>query len=278
MTRINTTGEPKVTRTLMRGLAVLEVFADADAAAPGLSLTDVAARTGIDKATALRLLTTLCVAGYLRRDATTNRYALTAKVLRISSGISWYQALIEQAKGHLVDLRDEVREVVHLGVVEDRRVVYIDKLEVDQSVKLVSAVGQDMPMNTTSLGKAILAHRIISDGEALTDYAHRFEARTVDSLVDGAALHEELVRTAERGYSVDWNENQDGVVCVGAPIFDRTGAAVAAISVSGPEFRMGGRVEQVGPRCRAAADEVTAGLRSYAPSGERSSRSSAAWL
>ena len=246
----------------MRGLQVLECFGERDRDR-GLSLTEIASRTGIDTATVLRLLTTYCVAGYLRRDETTNLYSLTARILRLSQGITWYQVLIEVARPHLTDLRDHVSEVVHLGVIEDNRVVYIDKLEAAQSVKLVSAVGQIMPLNTTALGKALLAARVASGGESLADYKEGFESRTARSLTSDKRLGDELKRTAERGYSIDDMENEDGVLCVGAPIFNRSGVAIAALSVSGPEYRMRQHIEDVGARCSKVAEQIGAELRAY---------------
>lgn len=245
----------------MRGLRVLECFGERDRDR-GLSLTEVANRTGIDTATVLRLLTTYCVAGYLRRDETTNLYSLTARILRLSQGITWYQVLIEVARSPLTELRDDVREVVHLGVIEDNRVIYIDKLEAARSVKLVSAVGQNMPLNTTALGKALLASRA-QNGESLDMFKDQFEARTTRSLTSSSELEAELHHAAERGYSIDDMENQDGVVCVGAPILDRSGVAIAALSVSGPEYRMRERIDEIGPRCSKVAHEISAELRAY---------------
>lgn len=250
--------ETKVTRTLMRSLAVLECFAECDRD-HGLSLTEVASRARIDKATALRLLTTFCVAGYLRRDETTHLYSLTAKVLQFTRGISWYQAIIEQSKPHLVRLCAEVVEVVHLGLLEEGRIIYIDKLEANQSVKLVSAVGQDMPLNTTALGKALMAYRVQA-GASLDEFSDQFETRTSRSLTKKEELIREFERTRERGYSIDDNENQEGVICVGAPIFDRTAWPIAAISVSGPDFRMRKRLTEIGTKCRKIADAISMDL------------------
>jgi DNA-binding IclR family transcriptional regulator len=147
--------ETIVTRTLSRGLDVLEALARASE--QGLGPSAIGQQVGLDKATVTRLLRTLVEAGYVTQDEATRRYRLTGKILWLAHRATVRLDLRTVARPHLTALRDELGETVHLGVMEDLGVVYVDKLEADNSIQLVSAVGQTMPLHSTSLGKAMLA-------------------------------------------------------------------------------------------------------------------------
>lgn len=245
-------------RTFVRGLLVLEAVAAAGSES-GARLIDLAARTGLDPATTQRLLGTLVEQGYCRQDPETKRFALTSKVLRLSASYQAQSSIRRVAAAGMSELRTEFGETVHLGIRDGLEVVYIDKLETQQSFALRSGVGQANPLHTTALGKAILSvtppaelDRILADIE-LTPRTDR-SIRTVE------AFTAELQLTATRGYSVDDGENEDMATCIGAPIVDRTGDVVAAISISGPTFRMEDRIDDIGRRlskvCRQIGDEV----------------------
>lgn len=242
----------KPTRTLMRGLEVLEVLA---ASSQPLGPTRIGEQVGLDKATIGRLLFTLCEAGYARQEAG-GSYRLTGKLLRLASHVSLAPELRELAHGHLVALRDATGETVHLGIREGDTVVYIDKIDGNHPVRLVSAVGQTMPLHTTSLGKAALAAMGEDERERLLatlDLVPRTERslRTLDE------LRHELELTRERGFSIDDRENEDHAVCVGASIVDPTGLVVGMISLSGPSYRVSERVDEFGRLCRSTAEAIS---------------------
>lgn len=250
----------QLTRSLLRGLAVLEAMAEASVPVGPAKLAEF---TGLDKATVSRLLATFAHAGYVVRDPETGRSRLTGRVLRLSRGFLEQSDLRTLAGPHLSGLRDAVNETAHLGVIDGEQVVYIDKLESDSSVRLVSAVGQTMPVHTTALGKAMLA---ALGEEDRARFIARLDLASVTSstMTDHTALLDELRRTAERGWSLDDAENEPNVFCVGAAIVDGGGHVVGAISVSGPKFRMEPRRDELGDLCRRTADRIAADV----PGGE----------
>ena len=201
-----------MTRTLRRGLDVLEALARGDGY--GLGPSAVGQRVGLDKATVMRLLRTLVEAGYVTQDETTRRYRLSGKILWLAHRVTAGLDLRSVARPHLTALRDELGETVHLGVIEGLRVVYVDKLEAENSIQLVSAVGQTMPLHSTSLGKAMLA--ALPDEERERIYARMdFLPRTDRTICDLATFREEIRRTQRRGYSTDDRENEPFGACVG---------------------------------------------------------------
>ena len=242
-----------MTRALSRGLDVLEALARANG--HGLGPSAIGQRVGLDKATVTRLLRTLVKADYVTQDATTRRYRLTGKVLWLAHCVTVSLDLRSVARPHLTALRDELGETVHLGVMEDLRVVYVDKLEAENSIQLVSAIGQTMPLHSTSLGKAMLA--ALPDEEREGKYVRmEFSRRTDGTIRDLASFREEILRTQLRGYSTDDRENEPFGACVGAAIVGADGRPVGAISVSGPYFRIHERFQYFGERVRAVAGAI----------------------
>jgi DNA-binding IclR family transcriptional regulator len=236
------------TRTLRRGLDVLEALAGAGDA--GLGPSAIGESIDLDKATVSRLLATLAEAGYVRQDQVTRRYRLTAKILRLANRTNIYGDLRSIARPHLRELREKL---------DDLRIVYVEKMEARNSIQLVSRVGQTMPLHSTSLGKALLA---ALPGPELEDILSRIEyvSRTERTVRDADALRAEVDRVRERGYATDDRENEPMGACVAAAIVDPDGRPVAAISVSGPHYRVRDHFETFGETVHAAANAVTAEL------------------
>ncbi len=221
----------------------------------GLGLTALAESAGLDKATTSRLVNTLVDEGYARLEPTSRTYQLTSKVLGLAAGIPGHSDLVSAARPHLLKLRDATGESVHLGILEGHSIVYVDKLDSQNSVRLVSAVGQRMPIHTTSLGKAILSRldegeqrRLIGPGP--------LGARTRHSITDVDHLLAVLAESADRGFAFDQEENEENVVCVAAPLVVRDRGVIGAISISGPSFRIRKCLDEFAVMCRETAESV----------------------
>ncbi len=242
-----------ITRTLTRGLSILETLAEADEL--GLGPSAIAADVGFDKATVTRLLRTLIETGYVLQDPATRKYRLTGKILRLAHGIARSLDLQRVARPHLKALRDLIGETVHLGVMEDLAVYYVDKLEADNSIQLVTAVGHTMPLHSTALGKAILA-ALPEDEREATYRRMDFAARTERTICTLPEFREEIRRTQIRGYAIDDRENQLHGACVAAAIIAVGGRPLGAMSVSGPHFRIHDHFDEFGEQVRATAAQI----------------------
>lgn len=244
---------PPSARTLLRGLALLELIADDP---DGGGVTALAKATGLDKGTTSRLLATLREAGYVRQDPNDRRYRVSSKVLRLSQSYSEQLDLRAVAHPHLLGLRDDVDETVHLGVVDGDQVTYIDKVEATRSVRLVSRIGYRAPVHSTALGRAITASLPeVARKKRLAEL--QLGRQTERTVVDPGVLLDVLAECAQRGYAVDDEENQDEVTCVAAAIVDVLGEPIAAISVSGPSYRVAQRVAEIGTKSKQTADAVS---------------------
>jgi DNA-binding IclR family transcriptional regulator len=245
------------TRTLLRGLDVIEALSVADAG--GLGPSAIGNAVGLDKGTVSRLLRTLVDAGWVRQDPRTRRYRLSGKILRLASSTRIHMDLRTTAAPYLQALRSELVETVHLGVMEDLGVFYLDKLESPNSIQLVSRVGQVMPLHSTSLGKSILAALPEDEREAKIARMD-FAPRTDRTITEADAFRQEIALTQQRGYAIDDRENEPMGACVAAAIMGPDGRPVGAISVAGPHYRIRGRFDHFGQQARLYAAEVAVEL------------------
>ncbi|CAH0344345.1 IclR family transcriptional regulator [Bacillus sp. CECT 9360] len=203
----------------------------------GLGVTEIANQIDINKSSVYRILTTLVQYGYVEQDMETGRYKLGYKFLEVSSKLLDSIDLRSEAKPFLQELENFTNEVIHLVVYDQGEVVYIEKLEGNETLRMHSKVGKRAPMHCTSVGKAILAHLPSS---VVLDILERkgLPVHTDKTITDKDEFIQELNQVKQRGYALDLEENETGITCIAVPIFDHLGKAIAAVSISGPTIRM----------------------------------------
>jgi DNA-binding IclR family transcriptional regulator len=242
------------TKSLDRALTVLLEIAARGGR--GMTLSECAGALGYSKPTTHRILQTLTRRDFLRLDEERGTFTLGVTNLRL--GIEFLESidLRREALPMLRALAESTGETAHLGRLSGTDVVYIEKVESSHAVRMYSRVGDTMPAYSTGVGKAILA--FLDEAELDRHLPADLAPRTVNTITDRGALREELERTRERGFSFDDVENENGIRCTGAPIFDHSGRVQAAISVAGPATRMTvERLDELGPVVRAHADVVS---------------------
>jgi IclR family transcriptional regulator, KDG regulon repressor len=203
----------------------------------GLGVTEIANQIDINKSSVYRILSTLVQYGYIEQDSETGKYKLGYKFLEISSKLLESIDLRAEARPFLQELENETNEVIHLVVYDQGEVVYIEKLEGNETLRMHSKVGKRAPMHCTSVGKAILAHLPSS---IVSDILERkgMPVHTDKTITDKDEFMKELGQVRQKGYALDLEENEYGITCVAAPIFDHLGKVIAAVSISGPTMRM----------------------------------------
>jgi DNA-binding IclR family transcriptional regulator len=196
-----------------------------------LSLNEISQRVALNKSRTFRLLCTLRERDYIERNADGSLYRLGMKLFERASNL--HRDLREVAHDFMLDLNRSFNETVNLGVLDGDHVLYVDILEASRPFRMGATVGCRMPAHLTSMGKALLAHMGTEGaGSPLTT------AMSALSKKDAQAFQRELELVQRRGYAIDDEENEPGVGCLGAPIFNARGMPVAAISVSGPVHRI----------------------------------------
>lgn len=221
----------------------------------GLGLAELALQTRLHKTTALRLLNGLEHVGLVDRGDD-GRFHIGLGLVELASAYLEDLDLVEEARPMLEQLAAETGETVHLGVLDGAEIVYVDKCESSQSLRMVSRIGSRNPAHCTAIGKAMLAYAAQTFLLQLLEAG--FDRRTPNTIVDLDSLRVQLAEIRARGYAVDREENKLGICCVGAEVRDRKGRVVGAISVSGPSVRiLEERLPAIGIAVRRAADIVS---------------------
>lgn len=224
-------------QAVSNALALLEAFAGEEE----LGVTELSTRLDLHKNSVFRLLATLEQAGYVEQCPRTERYRLGSRCLEIGQSFTRNRSLLRQARPLLEDLARETGEAVHLATLRDFEVVHLDGEAGDRLVQTKLRIGHRLPAHCTALGKVLVGCapkglQEIYDREVVS--AGRLEGRTPASVTDPAKLLEHLRMVGGQGWATDIDECEVGVTCAAAPVFDAAGQVTAALSISGPSFRL----------------------------------------
>ena len=245
-------GEEESTGTLGKAVAVLETVALAERP---MRFTDVLAASGQPRGTLHRQLSHLLREGLLELGPD-HAYVPGLRLLKLASAAWARNELRAVAVPFLEALHRETGETVHLGVLRGGEIIYLDKVESRQAVRMNSQIGNASPVYCTGVGKAALS---VLDAPALEAVLSRLTFRrfTPHTLADRAALEAELAEIRASGVAFDREEHEPGIRCVAAPVHDGGRALVAAVSVTGPAYRVGPELlAEWAPHVRAAARAV----------------------
>ncbi|MFV1858909.1 MAG: IclR family transcriptional regulator [Anaerolineales bacterium] len=221
-------------RVLERAIALLSLLSDGQTK----RLPELAKSIELSESSTYRLLSTLTSHDYVAHDKRRGGYRLGLACLELARAYQAGSDMRQVALPELEALRDETSETVHLGLLADMEVVYLEKLPGLHAIGIMSSqVGGRSPSYCTGLGKALLAYL---DPETVRSHfdvrrLHRFTPNTITNLGE---LIRHLSRIQQQGYALDMEEHEPEVRCVAAPVFDPNGEVVAAVSVSGPAGRI----------------------------------------
>jgi DNA-binding IclR family transcriptional regulator len=240
-------------RAVERALDILLCFSRQT---PELSMTQIAEQIGIHKSTVHRLLATLEHKRFVQRDPIRGTYRLGIHILQMA-----YLTLERNDLRHLSApfqqrLGEQIQENIHLAVLDDSDVVFVNIIESPQRVKLAAAIGQRLPAFATASGKAILAflpkevvQRILDKG--MPQY-------TSHTPLSPNAIFEDLHSVRELGFAISEQEYEEEINAVASPIFDIEDKPMASIAVAGPAFRLTReRMIEIGPSVLATARDIT---------------------
>jgi len=255
---------PYRVQVLDRALAALEVLANSSSEC---SLAEICSTLKLHKSTAHRLMMVLEQHRLVEKNADTGRYRLGLKLYEFGSKAFGAIDLRRHAKPYLDRLQREISETVFFCMLDDGQVFYIEKIESQQSVRTACMVGSRAPAYCTAVGKAMLAE--LPDAE-VNEIIRRWglKAITPNTITTPAALKAELRAIRLRGYAIDNEEKEPGLRCLSAPVRNDTGKLLAALSVSGPAFRVTKeRIPEIGKAVMQAAGELSYEL-GYRPTME----------
>lgn len=255
---------PVATRTdiyrsqvLDRTFQLLDVLSEE---AAGLSVTELAERLKLHKSTTHRLIMVLEAQRYIARESISGKYHLGPRIIQLGLAGLTRLDLYEVSRPHIRDLMTESGETAHLGILSDCSITTLLTVEGPRTVRTPSTMGMRHAAHSSSLGKAILA--FISEPEAEKFLRENiFEGFTRHTITSPEAFAKELEAIRVAGWSVDDEEAEEGLRCVGAPVRNCSGETVAAISISGPVFRVTReRLPELSVAVMTAAAKISAAL------------------
>lgn len=217
-----------IIQSLDRAFQILDLF---DEFTPELKITEISARLGLHKSTVHSLLKTLQLHGYIDQNPDTGKYRLGMKLLEKGHLLLQTIDMRSLARKYLTDLSQRTGQTVHLVIPDGREGVYLDKVEGEKAAIRYSRIGRRVPLHSSACGKMLAACRRPEELERQLD-GYVFYAQTPSTILDKRQFLEELERVRRLGCAVDNQENEPGVRCAAAPVYDHSGQLAAAVSVS----------------------------------------------
>ncbi len=215
-----------------RALSVLEILAANGEA----GVTEVAAELGVHKSTAFRLVAVLESRGFVEQLADRGKYRLGFGVVRLAGAAAAQLDIAQEGRPICEALAADLEETVNIAILDSDRAVNVSQVRGPAALSTHNWVGQGTPLHATSSGKVLLAYAPDAVRKAvLSREPARFTAATI---TDAEALQDQLDRIVEQGWGSTVEEFEVGLNAVAAPVRDADGDVVAALSVSGPSFRM----------------------------------------
>jgi len=241
--------------SLEKGIRVLELLADHQE----LAVSQVARELGLNRASSHRFLAHLCDLGYVERGED-SRYRLSLKLLELGTKSADRFEIRRVARSYLQELFLAFKETVNLGYWTGADILHLDKIDSLEILRMDTPLGSRAPAFCTGLGKIILAHL---PEEELNSYLAYVELTPhgPNTILSAESLRLELMETRERGYALDDEELSPGLRCVAGPVFDHSGQARYALSVSGPTARLTPRsIDRIQHKVREICDQLSARL------------------
>lgn len=239
--------------SVYNAIRILQAFSDDR---PELGITEISTRLGLAKSTVFRLMRTLTDTHLLVRDPETRRYRLGLGTFVIGSIAYRRMEIRDRAFPLLVDLMQNVRRVVRLGVYDDGGVVYLCKLPEDKETRTFSSIGKRVPPYCTAVGKLLLAFQPDEEvGRILSAPLRPMTGRTI---TDPDKLRAQFVEIRHSGYATTFEESTENLCSVAVPVYDRDKRVMAAISVTGTRGQfLPYQVQQYLRAMRATSQRIT---------------------
>ncbi len=239
-----------------RALDVLELFLESDGT---LSAPEVTRRLQLPRTTVHELLTTLAARSYLVTvPEQPGRYRLGVRTYQLGSRYAEQLDLAAEGQQVAREVAETCGETVHVAILEDTEVIYIAKVDSTHAVRMVSAAGRKLPAHCTAVGKLLLAALPEAELDARIE-GRALAAMTGHSITDPAELRAALAVARKRGVAVEHRESNPDVSCVAAPVRDRSGRVVAALSISVPVIRWSEEREDELARLAAGGADALSG-------------------
>jgi len=249
-----TNSNPYQIKVLEKVIRILDLF---DEKGKELTPVEICESLSLNKSTAFRIINILSEANYLERDSLTSKYRLGFKLQYLGSLVEGRSEIKNLAHPFLEELKEKCDETVHLVVLDHGEAFYLDKLEGERAIRVVTKVALRLPAHCSGVGKVLLAslpdetvNKIIQE--------KGFKRFTNNTIIDLKTLMVELARIRKQGYAIDNEEIELGLKCIAAPLKNSAGETIAAISISGPRERFNSaQMKRLIPLVKNASERIS---------------------
>ncbi|ADZ89826.1 DNA-binding transcriptional regulator KdgR [Marinomonas mediterranea] len=242
--------------------SVMKVFAILSALSTqkSLGVTELSRLSMTSKSTVYRFLQTMKMLGYVRQEGDTDKYSLTLKLFEVGAKALEYSDLVEIAEPHMNRIGETTHEALHLGIRDADNIVYVFKVDAQYNLRMQSRIGRRNPLYSTAIGKVLLAEKPEQEVREILANTE-FLPSTTNTHKDAASLIAELAIVREQGFGEDVEEQEEGLRCVAAPIYDRFGNVIAGMSLSYPTLRHSDEdklkyIEMLQESCKKVSDQL----------------------
>jgi len=225
------TKQQPLIQSVSRAISILRCFDGKSL----LGLSEISRLLGLHKSTTSGIVNTLKAEGFLEQDDLTGKLRLGLGLFSLA--VQARRDLTEICDPYLTALLELTGETVNLAVLDKLDIVYIGKKESSHSVRISTSVGTHLPVYCTAIGKVILAFMERSKAEAIVNQID-FKSYTSNTITNKEEFFKAIEKVGSEGIAYDFEEFEDGVICIASPLRNKSGETVAAISVSGPTRRL----------------------------------------
>jgi IclR family transcriptional regulator, KDG regulon repressor len=221
--------------SILRACTILKCFSRTKT---HFKMGELAGHLGLDRSTTYRILLSLEEAGFVEKDSSTGGYSLGLAAFEIGNAYLTQIDVIQVSKPVMAELASKAQETVHLAVLSDMEIVYVDKVDSPRALGVMSKIGQRGPLHCTALGKTLLAFLPEAEQSKIVQKL-KMVPFTSTTITSKQRLLEELGIIRKQGYALDRREIEEDVECIGGPIRNHLGEVIAALSISGPQRKIG---------------------------------------
>ncbi|WED23397.1 DNA-binding transcriptional regulator KdgR [Vibrio sp. JC009] len=224
--------QPEAVSSVLKVFSILEALGQQKE----IGVSELSQRLMTSKATTYRFLQTMKSLGYVAQEDEADKYALTLKMFELGSKSLEYVDVVELVEKQMRYISEQTRETVHLGALDEGSIIYIHKIDSSYSLRMYSRIGRRNPLYSTAIGKVLLSGRseeFVRDALAEVE----FVKSTNKTLENVEQLLAELETVKMQHYAEDNEEQELGVYCIGAPVYDRFGNIIYGLSISFPTIR-----------------------------------------
>lgn len=224
--------QPEAVSSVLKVFGIIEALAEQKE----IGITELAQRLMMSKSTTYRFLQTMKILGFVAQEGETEKYSLTLKLFEVGAKALEYVDIIALANQEMSYISKQTNETLHLGTLDGSEIIYLHKIDSSYNLRMYSRIGRRNPVYSTAIGKVLLSG--FSDKEIKSLLADvTFVKHTDKTLENVTQLIREIEKVRQQHYAEDNEEQEPGLRCISAPIYNRFGRIIAGLSISIPTIR-----------------------------------------